>query len=51
MPAGKRANYRSFSIHKVVEWILPFLLSLCALAMLVTSSSVIRFRNSLSKSG
>jgi hypothetical protein len=40
MPAGKRANYRSFSIRKVVEWALPMLLSLWALVVLVTSSGV-----------
>jgi len=43
MLAGKRANYRSFSIRKVVEWTLPLLLSLWALVVLVTSSGVGRF--------
>jgi len=49
MPAGKRANYRSFSIRKVVEWVLPLLLSLCALVVLLASFDLGRFRNSLSK--
>ena len=53
MPTGKHANYRSFSIRKVVEWTLPLLLSLCALLLLLTSSGMGRFasRNSFSKPG
>jgi hypothetical protein len=43
MPAGKHANYRSFSVRKVVEWTLPLLLSLCALGLLLASFARVCF--------